>query len=319
MFSRLAVRNIAPEVWSGLEDLAQRHERSVEAEARYALRAWVEPWLNRKERSARRTELAGRLGVLLEAVNATLNYQRLRPSHIAQAIGEEQAEPTEGWFTGQSEPSFAQLAAIAKHLGARSAWLQHGDGDMFEVEIARFNERRCAEVASWLIDADQAERPSCVHLMRPLEETGNLVVVKEYGARDHGVRHTKTYTTGINVSQFNGATGEIHLANFALALELIDKSPAKQGSIGLQSYLISKEQYAAVVHGKLHPLTILRGNSANSLWWQDLWDETIYAEQTYWPDWKQTCDNIKVVIDNTKRLKDERTLIRSGKHPFSQP
>jgi plasmid stability protein len=45
MFSKIAIRNIPSQIFRALETLADLHDRSTEAEARQALRAWVEPLL----------------------------------------------------------------------------------------------------------------------------------------------------------------------------------------------------------------------------------------------------------------------------------
>lgn len=114
LFGKIAIRNIPSEVWAGLESLAAQNDRSTEAEARHALRNWVEPRLQKQERSARRTEVSARLRDLLEQFNAARVGSAIRPSHIAHEIGEQHAEPVEQWFTGELEPSFKQLEAVAQ-------------------------------------------------------------------------------------------------------------------------------------------------------------------------------------------------------------
>lgn len=91
MFSKLAVRNIPNHIFSALENLAISHDRSTEAEARHAIRSWVEPALYSHERNARCASIAERLGRLLEQLNEASSTQ-VKPSHIALAIGEPKAK-----------------------------------------------------------------------------------------------------------------------------------------------------------------------------------------------------------------------------------
>src|SRR5690242_15131596 len=105
MFDRLTIRAIPTQVASALTALATRHDRSIESEARFALRSWAEPMLRADERSARLVEVSGRLRELLDQVNEARSASPLRPSHIAFGIGESHAEPAEKWFTGELEPS----------------------------------------------------------------------------------------------------------------------------------------------------------------------------------------------------------------------
>ena len=55
--SKILVRSLDGEVLQALESMANASDRSLEAEARYALRSWVQPILVSQERSERRVQL----------------------------------------------------------------------------------------------------------------------------------------------------------------------------------------------------------------------------------------------------------------------
>lgn len=313
MFGKIAVRNIPNEVWERLEILAKAHDRSTEAEARYALRSWVAPSIRDDNRSARRTEVATRLTDLLEHVNKAIHGSEIRPSHIAEEIGESHAEETENWFAGTSEPSFKQLDKVASYLGGVRIWLQHGDRQMFPAESMRLPEN-AVEAAKWMFDIGEAERPTKIMFVREVAEAGSLVVVKQYGRW-----RCSSYLTGMNVSEVIGAGGEAALAHFSILLELMYKYYTTAGenntNIVIKSYQLSPDKFRLLYEGKEHPLILLR-NIPDQPWWEDFWDVDMFRKQEYWPGWKSLCERIYRVVELKAYLQEERTLIRAGHHVF---
>lgn len=313
MFGKISIRNIPQQIWAALEALAAEHDRSTEAEARHALRAWVEPSLLQHERSSRRTEVAARLRRLLEEVNSTHHGAPVRPSHLAQAIGEDHAEVVEDWFTGRIEPSFSQLKATAKHLGAVVSWLQHGDNHMFPVISQRLPDN-AAEAVTWLQTWDKEEpdtKVRAIHIVREVSINGSLLVVKE---SESG--HCKTFTTQCHVSDQIGAGGESSLAHLWVTLELLYKHYTRgRTGVAVNSYLLKPSEYEALWSGNTNPLFILRGSSKIP-WWEDIWDKDMYQKKDYWPGWKPLCESISRSIDSRSKLAEERDKIRNGEHPF---
>lgn len=68
MDGRLAMCSIPQVVLRELEALAGRHDRSLEREARFVLRSYVEPFLSREERSALCVEGSARLRERRESI-----------------------------------------------------------------------------------------------------------------------------------------------------------------------------------------------------------------------------------------------------------
>lgn len=313
MLGKIAIRNIPQQIWAALESLATEHDRSTEAEARHALRAWVEPSLIQHERSARLSEVSVRLRSLLEQVNEASSHTAIRPSHLAQAIGENYAEKVEDWFIGREEPSFSQLKATAEYLGANVAWLQHGDNHMFPVAIHRLSDD-AAEAVIWLLNWDEAEpdtKVKSLHLVREASKTGSLLLIKEL---QNG--HCKTFTTQYHVSDQIGAGGESALAHLWVTLELLYKRYTRGGGIThVDSYLLKPAEFKELYTGNTHPLTILC-KEPKALWWEDIWDQNMYQKNEYWPGWRLLCESINRVVASRSNLVQERDKIRNGDHPF---
>lgn len=312
MFGKISIRNIPDDIWKGLERLASQHDRSVEAEARYALRAWVEPLTLRDERNARLVEVSTRLRYALAQVNE-IQMKPLKSSHIAQAIGEQSAKDTADWFIGEKEPTFAQLEAIAAYIGVEKTWLQHGDGHTFQVEYARIPENS-TEGVKWLLDLENAEKPIFLRIIRENSNTGSLAIVKQYDEW-----RCKTYTTPYHISEEIGAGGESSLTYLAVIFELLYKYyVGYKGNLIIKSYLLSKEKMKDLREGNIHPLAILK-EQQDLPWWEDFWDENQFQKHDaddYWQGWKKFCQRINHAIEQRSYLLEEKNLIRSGAHAF---
>lgn len=308
---KILVRNIDPDSFNALEVLAKKNERSTEAEARFAIKHWVLAFQQANERSARRLEVAARLQELLRNVNEARHGKPLRPSHVAQAIGEDCAEDVEKWFTGEKEPSFDKLAAIAGYLGGVAEWLQHSDRQMFPTESTRIPED-AGEGVSWLLDLNGSLKLHYLYLVRDLSDTGSFAVVKQYGEWQ-----CKTFTTPYHVSEEIGAGGESSLAHLSLIWQLLYKcyTTASSETPPIKSYLLHKDDFLAMCAGKVHPLTALR-NGRDAPWWEDFWDSSQFPKQSYWPGWKSVCERIRRVVELKERLLEQRNRIESGEHPL---
>lgn len=310
MFNKIAIRNIPAAIWDGLVGLANQHDRSTEAEARYAIKSWVEPHLRDDNRTARKVEVSARLRDLQAQVVEAKNGRALKPSHIAEAIGESHAEAVEAWFCGTEEPSFKQLEAIAKYFGASRDWLKHGDRQMFAVESARIPEDP-AQAVSWLLDLDSTEKVTYLHLVREADETGSFVLVKQYGEWN-----CKVLITPYHLSEVIGAGGEAALAYLSLIFELLYKYLRAGDRLMVKSYLLPKEDFQNLCSGKVHPLIALRSGGLAALWWEDFWNEELFPKQDYWPGWSALCERINRVVKLKPLLHEEKELIRSGQHPL---
>lgn len=311
MFSKIAIRNIPNQIFQALETLADVHDRSTEAEARQALRAWVEPLLVQDNRNTRRKEVAERLNRMLTQVNSGRRGTKLTPSHIAEAIREEHAEDVEDWFLGEKEPSFSQLTAVANLLGIDSDWLKHGDKMLYPPEYVRLSENPY-EAVDWLlswdpVDAPQNGKVKTLHLVRAENQTGALYIVKESDKA-----HFRTFYTPIHVSEEIGAGGEASLAALFVTLELLYKRYTAMGSgIMVLGYQLRPDDITQLTNGHTHPGSLLDEGS-RSMWWEDIWDREMAPKHSYWPGWKSLYERIERVVSARSHLNNLRTQIRQG-------
>lgn len=311
MFSKIAIRNIPSQIFRALETLADLHDRSTEAEARQALRAWVDPLLVQDGRNTRRKEVAERLNRMLTQVNVGRRGPKLTPSHIAEAIQEERAEDVEDWFLGEKEPSFSQLSAIASLLGVDSEWLKHGDKSLYPPEYVRLSENPF-EAVDWLmswefVDEQPDGKVKTLHLIRANDASGGLYIVKE---SDKG--HFRTYYTPVHVSEEIGAGGEASLAALFVTLELLYKRYTAMGSgIMVLGYQLRPDDIAQLTNGNTHPGSLLK-EGLRSMWWEDIWDREMAPKHNYWSGWKQLHERIEQVILARTNLNELRTRIRQG-------
>lgn len=309
MSEKISIRNIPELVWHALEELASLHDRSMEAEARHALRSYVEPVLQANVRSTRRKATAERLRMSLSLVNSVRFGRHFNPSHIAFEIGEDYAEKVEEWFTGEREASFTQLALLADFLGVEKRWLQFGDEPIFPVESITVPED-ATEGVKWMLNLEEGEPITCLHLVREDEVGGSLVVVKQYGDWK-----CTTHSTQFVLSESIGKGGESGLVRLMLMLELL-YAYTKRKSVSIRSYNIPRERTLAMSDGRMHPLSVLN-QALRSTWWEDIWDVEMFRTQTkYWDGFSQLAERIYQRIEAEEFWKAERNLIRSGDHPL---
>jgi antitoxin FitA len=316
MFGKITIRNLSEDVLASLGTLAERNDRSIEAEARFALRTHVQPIMQHEIRSMRLAEVGTRLTDVLDKVNRVRAARLQKPSHIAKAIGEERVYDVEEWFVGRCEPTFTQLEKIADYLGCSREWLQHGDGKMFDIQSQRLEENPANAVTQLLdLNQDESKRVRFLHLIRENDESGSLVIVKQYESW-----HCTVWNTPIHVSEAIGAGGERALANLSVTLQLLYGYYTSSHPKGLviKSYLLPRENCEALRGGTVHPLASLEFGDERP-WWEDIWDEEQYSSHSdYWHGWRKLCVRIAKAVSFYDSLNMDRQRIASGQHPLLQ-
>lgn len=306
MLGRMAIRGISKTVLDNLEASALRHDRSVEAEARQALSAWVEPLALEAERSKRSAEVGMRLMRLLEQLNDSKTGEVLRPSQIAEQIGESRASEVENWFLGREEPTFEQLNTLAKLFEADPDWLKHGQRVMFPVKHQQLS-TNAVEAAKWMAEWDEGEPVAAVHLLREASKAGSLLIVKESERRQF-----RTFHTGIHVSEVIGNGGESSLAHLWVTLALLFKRHHR-GNVHFMvfSYITQPAAVKQLMSGQVNALNIVH-ESSKVPWWEDVWHADMYLKNSYWPGWLQLCERINRVVGKNPHLAEQMEAIRRG-------
>ena len=308
---KIAIRNLPADVIQALTTLASQRDRSVEGEARHAIRAWVEPQLRADARASRAAVIGQRLRYLLDEISEQKPGLPVVPSRIAEALGWTHAEALEAWVTGEREPSFSELAAIAAVVGCSGDWLAHGEGQPFPSQYVRIPEDSAAG-AKWLLQplAEGEPQPSHVLLIRSDSNEGELAIVKRFSAWK-----VQAYRTPYHVSEVIGSGGEASLAWLTLVFERLYKRWTQDSTLTIESYLLSDDVFRALLEGKRHPFNVLRSSRAvPTCWWEDIWDETQYnKQQEYWPGWRSLAERIARVVEGRSIMKEQRDEMRGRK------
>lgn len=288
---KITVRNLQPSICSALAALANQRDRSVEAEARRALSAWVEPYLQEQARSTRLARLSQSLRYLQEEIDLLPGVPKATVSRVAQRLGSSHAVPVERWFIGEDEPSFADLANIARLLGCSENWLMHGEGEPFPSRFTRLPENALGGADLLLEPEDPGEKLVSLCLVRSQSTTGEFAFVKRFTDW-----RAQLYSTPYHISEEIGAGGEAGLAWLTLSLEAVYARWSGHGSPAMiAGYLVPEDVFAKLLSGKHHPLRMLR-DADRSTWWEDIWDEKQFGQMSYWPGWDSLVVRIRNVI-----------------------
>lgn len=137
--ARLSIRDFPDDLHQQLVRAANKHERSLEGETRYALARYIESLHQPQPEPAPRRETWQRqTGKRLEQL-----FDRLREDdvfawgerhdvpHLAQALGEVSPAPLMDIIDGRLALSFEMAEKLAKRFSCSTSWLLNGAGSMF--------------------------------------------------------------------------------------------------------------------------------------------------------------------------------------------
>jgi plasmid stability protein len=303
---KLTIRNLPARILDALSKLAEQRDRSTEAEARQALRAWVQPQIEGAERASRAVAVGQRLQYLQSELARLRTSPKATPSRIAEALGWSHAEKVERWFAGEAEPSFAELTQIADLLGCQTDWLLHGEGEPYSAIYTRIPEDAFAG-PEWLLTPSASGKKPRIYLIRCRSKAGEFAFVKSFSDWN-----AQVFTTPYHVSDEIGAGGESSLAWLSLVLEgLYKRWTGIEGSeIQIGGYLVSKESFSSLLAGKRHPVSILQ-EEEKSHWWEDFWDENQFRNSEYWPGWKAITERIYRVVEARQSMREQREKLKT--------
>ena len=259
---------------------------------------------SREYRESAPGDIPIRLNCLLEQINVD-RYEKVRPSHIAHDLGKEDAVEVENWFLGKRTPTFADLSAIAELYGIEPNWLQHGDGHIYPVDFERLP-RNPFEAEKWLINWESgADTLEVLHLIRELDDTGSLYIVKKSKRGRYQIYHTP-----IHISEMIGTSGEVDLMHLFITLELLYKRPSGGTGSRVVGHQLKHDDISLLVKGNTNPEKFLKNGTCT--WWEDIWDQKMSGHD-YWPGYEALRARIERGIATDTRLTEWRENIRTGK------
>ncbi|GAB3383928.1 FitA-like ribbon-helix-helix domain-containing protein [Azotobacter armeniacus] len=306
---KVTVRNLPAEVISALGRLAEQHDRSLEAEARQAIRAWVQPQIESEKRTSRAVSVGQRLRYLQNEIGELRTSKAATPSRLAEAMGWSHAEKIESWLAGDEEPSFDELTQISALVGCQRDWLVHGEGNPYSPVYTRIPEDAFAG-SDWLLSPAEAGENPKIYLVRSRSKAGEFAFVKRFSDWS-----AQAFSTPYHISDVIGAGGESSLASLSLVLQGLYKRWTGRDSndVWVEGYLVDESSYSSLLAGKRHPMNILQ-HEEKSCWWEDFWDENQFRKQEYWPGWKSITERIFQVVEGRPSLKKQREQLNGTPH-----
>jgi plasmid stability protein len=304
---KLTVRSLAPDVFAALTELAQQHDRSLEAEARQAIRAWVQPQLARAS-ATRRADLVGqRLSYLLAEAQQVARGRPPTVSKIAAAAGYTHASDLEDWFAGDVEPSFGDLTRLAALFGCAADWLLHGEGTPYNPLPQRIPENPTQAVQVLLTPVTAGGRPPEIHLLRSTAPEGDFAFI-----RREGEFSAQTFRTPYRLSEDVGGGGQISQAWLALGLQALYRAYSERSEVDVKGYLVEPAAFSELLEGRRHPLNVLAdARVATSTWWEDIGDPTQRGRNRYWDGWDDLISRIDRHIDGNRAMAAARAQLQS--------
>ncbi|QCR87106.1 Arc family DNA-binding protein (plasmid) [Moraxella osloensis] len=211
--------------------------------------------------SNRLTETSSRLQRLLEEGNQLPRLPKLRPSHIAYALGYEKASIVEAWFEGCIEPTFKELLQIAEFYGCQKDWLYFGGSTPFKPnKLPTFDS--FDKLVNFMATSDEPHGTlRKVYLIRQDDLTGNLGIIKQ-----HGDWSCQFYTTDIFLNDCLNDNNAYDTAFFTLAIHALrlDKISLQcQTKAQYLGYSIDAVSFQRLLSGEEHPLKIIQNGNCN--------------------------------------------------------
>lgn len=270
-----------------IERAAHRNNRSMNAEIIARLEQTLLP------------SLADRLRSLTSQINDARPLHPMLPSLIAERIGETSASYVERVFDGLDEPTFELLDRISSLLGVNAEWLKHGLGQPFPTAFERW-------LGIGFVDKLAEMKPERIHVIRSRNDAGNVAIVLQLD----DVKYS-TIRTPLHASDQIGAGGERDLAAFSnLCYRL-----SKRRDLNANGLLLDDATFGDLVGGTVYPRTAVQAGSS-SMWFEDWWDPSMFRHERifdhYWPSFKEWCERIYRVVQESKQLRAERERIDKG-------
>lgn len=311
VMKKFQVRNFPDDAYFALEQLANKNQRSVEGEARYALLKWIAPPEQvYSGEELYRQEVSGRLNTVLRKTNQFRNYKPLVPSNVAVELGIEDLGLVANWFSGDVLPSFTELQRLSKLFGCRADWLIHGEGDVYEWNSGvRMHGTGRAAVKHLLRPDSDGNKVTDIRLLREDSDIGALLILREF----ENTRYVDAFWTNLHVSEVIGAGGESDLADFFVTLRALYKSFVKL-DVNVKGYLMPRSAYKQIrEEEQAYPLMLLKDYRVNeSMWWEDIWDKSQRGKFNYWKGDEALIRRIEDAIKRNKRLLDEIEAIKNS-------
>lgn len=293
----MTIRGVPRDIMESLEASATRNDRTREAEARVALKAWVSPESTPLDHATQyRMAVATRLQYALDQVKANvMGFSELSPSVLAELAGETSASQVVAGFHGETDLPFSMVERLSDLLGVAPKWVKHGNGAPYPMPLMRLT-RSVKEGVDELLGTEPLRM---LHLLRADDESGALYVIREH--KDSA--RCDMFHTPYHISEQIGAGGEGDLCSLFQVFEHLYKRYTRHFArineeenidCVIKSYLVrSSVMLNREIAGQVHPLALVK-RASEAPWWEDIWDNDQSRE--YWPGMLDLRQRIKSAI-----------------------
>ena len=299
------VRGLEPQVLAEMQALAQQNERSLEAEARLAIRQWCQ--LQQKQSSSQLEKynqaLSARLQIVLDMANQ-ISHNKLSYSHIAEKFGHNDPSQVQTWFTGEAVPSFNETEHLSFLLGCDANWLKHGTNSPYRRYFYDITKQSPLFFAKDVINTTLDGLPVYkLHIVLN-ENNGYIYCIQEF--EQNHLCYTYLSSSFYLKGEY-GSSGLANTARFILMLLALDHLNSK---VIIKGYTI-EDKFAQSIFGKgeKHPL-LFRAYSKESPWNEDIIDKNY--PMSYWEGYKSLQQKVHQYIDNDELLTKYKKEILSS-------
>lgn len=318
----LMIRSLDDEIDSKLKTMASEAERSKEAEARLALRHWVEG----RSMSKWQQEITGRIRRALDLAASPRRVQlgtdySISPARLAEGIGEAYIGPVQGWIEGTHEPSIAQIQAVARWCGVDEGWLVSGEGTPYRVEYERLSENPGEGAMALLAGkGDDVTTLKALRFFRREGQRGDLMFLRHY--RDGTAKvFTTPYVVPGDLAAETGGGGRSALKSLLLTWQMlyaIYTASHRVPNLMITSHVIPEDLDRQLRQGNDNPLALIE-RLRPLPWWEDIWDTTQISKSNYWPGWRETCAELQIDLEQdrwSKGIKDRINELTDDQSEF---
>lgn len=264
--------------------------------------------LNAKKEGAVVSQTSLRLNRLLDDYRQLKKDSTISPAEIAYLAKFEHRGDTESWFSGEIEPSFADLGRLATFFNCDHKWLLFDKGVPYPLGKLRFGLSDASDLISSLIHCHSTKLAlytSNLIFVASKGENGDLMAIK-VGANGN----SESYQLPMNIADRIKPTQNEGLPILVLALEAIHNSDFESRSQGV---IIEEHDFNLLLAGETPAMLVLDGYIDKSThdWSKRIfkYDEFLKQDEVnYWTGFEDIVARTNTKIDHI--YKEQRLSIK---------
>ncbi|HDR1453411.1 TPA: helix-turn-helix transcriptional regulator [Pasteurella multocida] len=296
------IRGLPENIIEQLQKIAEKNERSLEAEARYLIQQWC--FLQNTQQGIQNvsflSEISKRLYTALNNANQ-VNVNEMTFSQLAEKMNVS-INDINAWFLAKKEIPFFHLDALSQLFGCNAQWLKHGVGAAYnQIVYNIFTQHPLLFAKEFLSTKLDGKLVYKLHVILN-EDTGYVYIIQEF--KDSNITYTYVSSSFSFKGEY-GSSGFDNTARFVLMLLALDKIKTP---VIIKGYLI-KDKFANPLFNsqEKHPLLFKR-DAIVSPWNEGIIDPDY--PMSYWSGYKTIQQSIHKHIENDLLLNQYKKDIK---------